>query len=353
VHAGLVEPSLCHESVNFLSHAGLRVLSLALVLPLVPLVLEAQRGGSQMQLGNHSIEIHMVNQNGAPLNVSVRVEVLTAGGMRMAEAYSNREQGVADFEGFSDGVFQLRITAPDIETVTQTFEITATEATHREYVRVELKNLNPGSPASPGTDPTISAEDLSVPAKAREEFAKGMEAYARGEDKEAQQELERAVELYPSYVKAHNNLGVLYLKTGLKPKAATEFSKAVQFDPKFAPGYVNLAKVSISDGDLAAAEPQLKKALQVDPSAINAMVLLCSTEFARKEYSESLLTARHVHQLSQEPQYADTHLVAGEILVIQGKPHDAIADYQMFVTESPADPRVPKVKSLIERLSVK
>ena len=174
--AGLVEPSLCHESVNFLSHAGLRVLSLALVLPLVPLVLEAQRGGSQMQLGNHSIEIHMVNQNGAPLNVSVRVEVLTAGGMRMAEAYSNREQGVADFEGFSDGVFQLRITAPDIETVTQTFEITATEATHREYVRVELKNLNPGSPASPGTDPTISAEDLSVPAKAREEFAKGMEA---------------------------------------------------------------------------------------------------------------------------------------------------------------------------------
>jgi hypothetical protein len=137
--------------VKLLSHAVLLVLSLALFLPIASLILEAQRGGSQVQLGNYSIEIHMVNQNGAPLNVSVRVEVLTASGMRMAEAYSNREQGVADFEGFSDGTFQLRITGSEMEPVTQSFEITATEATHREYVRVELKNLNPGSPASPGT----------------------------------------------------------------------------------------------------------------------------------------------------------------------------------------------------------
>jgi hypothetical protein len=125
----------------------------------------------------------------------------------------------------------------------------------------------------------------------------------------------------------------------------------VEFDPKFAPGYVNLAKISLSDGNYAEAEPELKKAIEGDPSALNAMVLLCSTEFALKEYSQSLETARHVHQLTREQQYADIHLVSGQILVSQGKSREAVAEYRMFVNESPNDPRVPKVKSLIARLS--
>src|SRR5947209_2561135 len=120
----------------------------------VQLVLFAQRGGNQVQMGNHSIEIHMVTQEGAPLNVSLRVEVLTTGGMKMAEAYTNREQGVAEFEGFNDGDFQVRISGPNIETVTQSFGVTATEATHREYIRVDLKKSEAGSTAAQGTDPT-------------------------------------------------------------------------------------------------------------------------------------------------------------------------------------------------------
>lgn len=225
-----------------------------------------------MQQGNHSIEVHLTDQRGQPLNVTVRVQVLTNGGLRMAEAYSNREQGVADFEGFNDGYFQLLITGPEIETVTLAFQIPATEATHREYVRVELKNEPlSGSTASSGTDPTISTRDLAVPPRARAEFDRGMEAYAKSDDKEAQDALQQALAIYPNYVRAHNNLGVLYLKVGLKPKAFVEFSKAVEFDPKFAPGYLNLARISLSDGNYAEAEPELKKALAADPSFLNAM----------------------------------------------------------------------------------
>lgn len=295
----------------------------------------------------------MVNQEGAPLNVSVRVEVLTTGGMKMAEAYSNREQGVAEFEGFNDGEFQVRISGPNLDTVTQSFQVTATEATHREYIRVELKKAETNSTSAPGTDPTISAEDLSVPARARDEFTKGMEAYANGDDKEAELNLQRALDIYPKYIKAHNNLGVLYLRAGMKDKATAEFNQAVQLDEKFAPGYVNLARVAVSNNDFTTAETQLKKALQSDPTSLSAMVLLCSTEFARKEYDESLATARHVHQLTQDARYADVHLVAGEILVSTGKPRDAATEYQTFVTENPSDARVPKVKSLIERLNAK
>jgi Tfp pilus assembly protein PilF len=346
-----VPSMLALEAVQSRTAFRSRVLIKALSLVLLASYAAGQRGGSQMQQGNHSIEVHLTDQRGQPLNVTVRVQVLTNEGLRMAEAYSNREQGVADFEGFNDGYFQLLITGPEIETVTLAFQIPATEATHREYVRVELKNeALPGSTASSG-DPTISAQDLAVPRKARAEFDRGMEAYAKGDDQEAQEALQRALAIYPNYVRAHNNLGVLYLKLGLKPKAFVEFSKAVEFDPKFAPGYLNLARISLSDGNYAEAEPELKKALAANPSFLNAMVLLCSTQFARQEFSDSLVMAKHVHQLTQEPQYADVHLVSGQILVSHGQNREAAREYQMFVNENPDDPRVAKVKSLISRLS--
>ncbi len=341
----------------------LRNLTVAFVFVLLFLSsnLAAQRSGSsggngagEMGVGNHSIEVHITDQSGRALSVVLRVQVLSENGMRLAESYSNREQGVADFDGFSSGIFQLSISGPDVETVTQNFQIYPTEATHREFIRVKMNNTAPaGSPASPGSDPTISAQDLSVPDKAHDEFSKGMEAYARGDVREAQDDLEQAVAIYPNYVRAHNNLGVLFLKAGLKVKAFVEFSKAVELDPKFAPGYVNQAKVSISDGNFAEAEPALKKAIEADPSALNAMRLLCETEFAQKEYPQFLQMARHVHQITREPDYSDLHLVSGEILVGEGKNREAAEEYQMFVEENPTDPRIPKVKSLISRLSAK
>lgn len=327
---------------------------LTLILILIAAVhLAGQRGGPVVQMGNHSIEIHLTNQRGAALNVNVKVEVLTDMGLKMAEAFSNREEGVADFEGFNDGYFQLRVSGPGIETVTQSFQITATEATHREYIRIDVKNPTASENGSSGGDPTISAEDLSVPERAREEFAKGMDSHAKGDDKSAQTALERALEIYPSYVKALNNLGVLYLREGLKNKAYVEFSRAVQVDPKFAAGYVNLAKIAISDGNYSEAEPELKKAVAGDPSALNAMQLLCSTQFARQEYADALAMARHLHQLTQDAQYADVHLLAAEILFRLKRPQESVAEYELFVKESPSDPRVSKVKSLIERLATK
>jgi Tfp pilus assembly protein PilF len=317
-------------------------------------IIAQSTGAGELQSGDHAMEVHITDQHGRPLNVALRVQILSQTGLRLAEAFSNREQGVADFNGLSSGAFQLSISGPDVETATQAFEIYPTEGTHREYIRVQMKDTAPSdSNASPGTDPTISAQDLSVPDKAREEFEKGMEAYGRGDDREAQDDLEEAVAIYPNYVRAYNNLGVLYLKAGLKIKAFVEFSKAVELDPKFAPGYVNEARVSISDGNFAEAEPALKKALEADPSALNAMRLLCQTEFAQNEYPQFLETARHLHQLTREPQYADLHLVSAQILVNQGKKHEASDEYQLFVQENPNDPRIPKVQSLIARLAAK
>src|SRR5579863_2379932 len=84
---------LTHEAgksrIAFLSHPLMRLLSLVLVGGYAA----GQMAGNQMMQGNHSIEVHLTDQNGQALNLTVRVQVLTNEGLRMAEAYSNREQG--------------------------------------------------------------------------------------------------------------------------------------------------------------------------------------------------------------------------------------------------------------------
>ena len=105
-------------------------------------------------------------------------------------------------------------------------------------------------------------------------------------------------------------------------------------------------------GNFAQAEGLLRRALMTDTAALNAMVLLCSTQFARREYIDSLATAQKVHRLTQDGRYADVHLVAAEIFITENKHREAANEYQSFVKERPQDPRLPKIKSLISQLAI-
>jgi len=47
------------------------------------------------------------------------------------------------------------------------------------------------------------------------------------------QHLEKAVEAYPEYSEAYNNMGVIHLKMGKRAEAEKVFSRAVEADPSF------------------------------------------------------------------------------------------------------------------------
>jgi superkiller protein 3 len=62
----------------------------------------------------------------------------------------------------------------------------------------------------------------------------------RGEYDKAIEELQRAVEINPRFVEAHNQLGILYGKVALYEKAVQECRRATELDPSFASAYYNL-----------------------------------------------------------------------------------------------------------------
>src|SRR5260370_2297901 len=300
--------------------------------------------------GNHGLAVQVSYSDGAALNVSLRVELLDRGGIPISEAYTNRSGGTAEFRDLlPEGVYRRRVSGAGIETVTSDFEIFATETDHREFISVRAAE-KASRRGDLSAEPTVSVQSLKVPEKAREAFNAAMDAYGKGDIAKAREQFEDAIAIFPRYARAHNNLGVLFLHQNDNEKAREEFSKALELDATFAPAHINLASEPIADPKFPEAEQQLDKAAALDPNSLNAMVLMTSTAYTNKNYDKALAYARKVHDMPQHEQYADVHLVAAQILVQQKKDAEAVAEYQLFLKESPNDPRVPKVKQLMTRL---
>ncbi|MBI4927135.1 MAG: tetratricopeptide repeat protein, partial [Anaerolineae bacterium] len=87
----------------------------------------------------------------------------------------------------------------------------------------------------------FSVEDVGLPAAKRaveigEESAAafnllGAVQWELGDDVQAEENLKKALELEPSYVRANLNLGNLYLKQGLTNQALEQYAAAVSLDP--------------------------------------------------------------------------------------------------------------------------
>jgi tetratricopeptide (TPR) repeat protein len=156
-----------------------------------------------------SIEGHLMpasGENDLPRMVTVRligqgfqkVTFATGGRFYFNEVPAGNYMLVASSEGRKDAVINLAGWAP-----------------HSSDPMISLvlgprlrEELPPG-------DPVVSVETLRIPEKAQREFHKGLEFLQKDELQKAEKHLLKALEIYPEYFQAYNNLGVLSM--GAKP----------------------------------------------------------------------------------------------------------------------------------------
>ena len=61
--------------------------------------------------------------------------------------------------------------------------------------------------------------------------------------------MQMAIQINPSYVAAHNNLGLAFTQTGRIPEAMEQFQKVLQIDPDNANARASLLKLQASQRD--------------------------------------------------------------------------------------------------------
>jgi Flp pilus assembly protein TadD len=108
------------------------------------------------------------------------------------------------------------------------------------YTTVFLRPFTGKAKTAPGV---VNVTDANVPKEALAAYEVGMKALTDGQTETAITQLKRAIKLAPRYLRALNDLGVLYLQLNRLPEAAELFAQAVKLDESFHLARLNLGVV--------------------------------------------------------------------------------------------------------------
>lgn len=186
---------------------------------------------------------------------------------------------------------------------------------------------------------SVSVRELLVPPKAAKEFQRSLHAFQSGDFQSAAGHLEKAIQIAPSFVQAHNNLGASYIDLQEYEKAAAQFQKAIDLDSNLAAPYNNLGLALFLLRRYPQAESAVRHGLDLDPQRGSARFtlgrILAAEGSSASEAAEILRNAI--------AEYPEARLPLAEVLLEQHAVDEAAAELRTYLK----DPD-PAKKQLVE-----
>ena len=187
--------------------------------------------------------------------------------------------------------------------------------------------------------PTVSIDDLSVPATARKYYDAGVAATRSQNWKKAHDSLQEALRIDPKYARAHNALGVVLVfmgKTVAEIEAA--FRSAIVSDPKLPDAHFNLGKLLLESSRPAEAKEELQRVLELDSRHAPANQLLAESMLMTHDGGSAALLLRSLHQRHVDHP-ASLHVEIGSELEAHGMFDLALEQYEFALADasSPAE----------------
>lgn len=178
-------------------------------------------------------------------------------------------QGQFEFADLIPGNYQIEVDPTDREK----FEVSSESVqVFKGMPSTVTLTLKPHAPAKrKAAAGTVSLAELgNVPSKARKEFEKASEASRKGLIDEAIARLRNAIAIAPTFVVAHNDLGVQLLAQGKLEEAAEVLQRAVNLDATAFNPALNYGIVLVHMHRFAEGKDSLDKALKLQPNSAAA-----------------------------------------------------------------------------------
>lgn len=244
--------------------------------------------------------------------------------------------------------YRVRVFGPEIEEAV----VDGVDPFHGEtYLEIPLRRKSTGTAVKGGapSGAMVSIARLQVPDKARKELDKGNDLLRDKNFGGAEARFRKAIEIFPDYDQAYNNLGVLFIQTGRPDEARRNFQKAIAINDKFARAYTNLGKLDILEKNYDEGDQVLRKAIQADPTNPETLALAAQCAYFTKHYEDAVTDARQLHAMSHG-EFGYAHFLAARSLEELQRSNDAAAEYKLFLKESPTSPNVPSARAALARL---
>lgn len=208
---------------------------------------------------------------------------------------------------------------------------------------VPMVAVDPSHPPKPGE--TVSTRELLIPPKAMKELQRSQSAFLSGDMRSSARHLERALQIYPHYLEAHNALGSRYIELHEYEKAAAEFQKAIDLDARMTQPFNNLSVALFLLQRYPDAEIAARRALDVDPHNSAAQYMLgCVLATEKRNPSEAIEVLRQT-----EVEFPDARLLLAQILIRQGAANEAKNELHEYL-KMPGVEKKQKVECWLARL---
>ena len=208
---------------------------------------------------------------------------------------------------------------------------------------VPMVPVDPSHLPKPGE--TVSTRELLIPPKAMKELQRSQSAFLSGDVRSSARHLERALQIYPHYLEAHNTLGSRYIELREYEKAAAEFRKAIDLNPRATQPFNNLSAALFLLQRYPEAEMAARHAVDLDPHNSTAQYMLgCTMAMEKRNPSEAIELLRQT-----EVEFPDARLLLAQILIRQGTVNEAENELHEYL-RVPGVQKKQKVECWLARL---
>jgi len=295
----------------------------------------AHRGDTAGSGGNSAIEGHIISPTGKLPDTRVRVTLDSVNsGQRVTFA---GEDGSFNFNGLEGGSYSLVIDAG------KEFEVA------RESVFIEAGKPMSNVPVYLRMRPESNPALAGVPKSAVDLYVKAVDAEHKKENDKAASLLGEAIAQHDKFALAHNELGMIYMKTGKLDKALEEFKAASAVLPDDPTIQLNYGSALTQKKDFSSSEKQLRRALKKLDKSATGHFYLGVTLIGLKNIDEAEGEFAQAAKLGGD-QMGSAHKYLGGIYWQKGDKKKAADELETYVKLSPTAPDVEQIKGTIKQL---
>ncbi|MDQ5846327.1 MAG: tetratricopeptide repeat protein [Acidobacteriota bacterium] len=274
-------------------------------------------------------------------NIEVRLERFSGG---TVDQIMTDSAGRFRFSGLPRGYYNVVVNAPGFNPAQQQADL---QVLFRAFLFFELvtdKSRNPAGHAG-----ELRFINVRIPSAARDEFARAQTALARKDFAESILFLEKAVFIYPEFYEAQLLLGTTLMDLRRWEKAEATLRRTLEIRPDSAPALLSLGEVFWRQKRHDDAEKTLLEGLKLDDKSWHGYFTIGRLYWDQGNIAKAAPAIGHTLQL--KPEFAEAHLMAGNILLKVNQPARALMEYQEYLRIEPKGEFAQATKALVEKLS--
>jgi predicted Zn-dependent protease len=199
--------------------------------------------------------------------------------------------------------------------------------------------------------PTVSVTRLQVPEKARHEYEKACSEVRRKKYSEAEEHLQKAIDVYSAYSAAWVLMGQVQEQQHEMYEANESCSRAVRIDSTYAPSYMCLAHLVAVQQKWNDLEEITRNLLQLHP--INASTAFYYNALAwlrLNRLSPAETSALRGVEDNEKNHQPELHLLLAQIYALKGDRTSEVSQLHEYLKRDPHGDQVADVTSLLQKL---